>query len=148
MGEEAISPHIEQQVRDSFARQSFMVTLGAQIVEIAPGKLIIRYSRRDNLLQQHGYLHAGVSAAIVDSACGYAAMTMSPVGSDVLTVEFKTSFLRPAEGNQFLAKGFVIKPGRSLFACEGEVWQRDGSLKLIAKMSATMMIQTAASQTT
>lgn len=144
MEAETLSPQIEQRVRDSFASQSFMTTLGAQIAEIAKGILHIRFSRRNDLLQQHGFLHAGVSTAIVDSACGYAALTMAPLESDVLTVEFKTSFLRPAAGEHFLAKGFVIKPGRMLVACEGEVWQGDGDEKLIAKMSATMMIQSRA----
>jgi uncharacterized protein (TIGR00369 family) len=134
----------EQQVarvRDSFARQSFMATLGAKLCEISCGEVCISYVRRAELLQQHDYLHAGVATAIVDSACGYAALTLAPPRFEILTVEFKANFLRPAAGDRFEARGRVLKPGRVIMVCEGEVWQLADRPVLIAKMSATMIVQ-------
>ena len=131
---------VETAVRESFSRQSFMTTLGADLAEVGKGKVRIRFGRADGLLQQHGYLHAGVSTAIVDSACGYAALSLAPAGSDVLTIEFKVNFLRPASGNAFEAVGEVIKPGRTIMVCEGKVWEHGSSPRLIATMTATMMI--------
>ncbi|MGI9400285.1 MAG: PaaI family thioesterase [Rhizobiaceae bacterium] len=140
-GEKSLSKDIEDKVLASFARQSFMATLGANIEEIKWGQVRTSFSLDPSLLQQHGYLHAGVSTAIVDSACGYAALTTGPADCDVLTAEYKTSFLRPASGERFQALGKVLKPGRNLVYCEGEVWEIAPNSKLIVKMSATMMLQ-------
>jgi uncharacterized protein (TIGR00369 family) len=127
-------------LRDSFARQSLMTTLGAQIVDVVPGQVRIGFERTDYLLQQAGYLHAGVATAIVDSACGYAAISLQPADRDVLTIEFKTNFLRPASGERFEAHGKVIKPGRQVLVCDGEVWEIFPKRQMIAKMLATMMV--------
>ncbi|MEM7462184.1 MAG: PaaI family thioesterase [Pseudomonadota bacterium] len=142
MNKKIFEKEIRDKVAASFDRQTFMATLGANIEEINWGAVRISFGLDPSLLQQHGYLHAGVSTAIVDSACGYAALTTAPLESDVLTVEFKTSFLRPASGTKFEARGAVLKPGRRLVPCEGEVWEIEPEQKLIAKMSATMMLQT------
>ncbi|MEZ5870989.1 MAG: PaaI family thioesterase [Nitratireductor sp.] len=131
---------VENAVRLSFGRQSFMKTLGADLAEVGKGRVRICFGKGAGLLQQHGYLHAGVSTAIVDSACGYAALSLAPHGSEVLTIEFKTNFLKPASGSNFEAVGEVIKPGKTIMVCEGKVWERDGSPRLIATMTATMMV--------
>lgn len=127
-------------VRESFARQSFMATLGAEIESLAPGEVAIRFSHRPDLLQQHGYLHAGVATAIVDSACGYAALSLAPSGCEVLTVEFKCSFFRPASGQEFRANGAVVKAGRRIMFCEGEVIEVASEPRAIARMSTSVMV--------
>ena len=131
----------EKSLRASFARQSFMTTLGARLLVLEPGRVVIGYERRDDLLQQHGFLHAGVATSAADSACGYCALTLAPTGSDVLTIEFKANFLRPASGRVFEATGRVIKPGRTIMVCEGQVGEKDGAERLIATLSATMIVQ-------
>lgn len=142
MGFEAGNREYEITVRQSFARQTFMATLGAKLVSIEPGRVVIGYDRDDRLLQQHGFLHAGATTTCVDTACGYAALTLAPADSEVLTSEFKVHFLRPAAGAGFIATGTVLKPGRTLTICEGEVTERDTG-SLIAKMTATMVLRTA-----
>src|SRR5262249_27704428 len=100
----------------------------------------IELNYREDLTQQHGYLHAGVITTIVDSACGFAAYTLMPADSGVLTVEYKVNFTAPARGARFLASGRVVKPGRTLTVCAGEVLAIDGDeQKLIAMIQATMM---------
>jgi uncharacterized protein (TIGR00369 family) len=133
---------IADKIASSFARQSFMTTLGARIEEIRSGFVRISFGRDLSLLQQHGFLHAGVATAIADSACGYAALSIAPADCDVLTIEFKSNFLRPASGTHFEAKGQVLRPGRTIIACEGEVWETAPRQLLVSKMSATMMLQT------
>ena len=128
-------------VRESFARQTFMVTLGARILAVEPGAVTLGFVRDEAFLQQHGYLHAGVATSVADSACGYAALTLAPVGHEVLTIEFKTNFLRPAAGSRFEARGRVVKPGRTVMFCDGEVWETEPERRLVAKMSATMILQ-------
>jgi uncharacterized protein (TIGR00369 family) len=130
----------EARLRESFARQSLMKTFGAEISQAAPGEIHIEFGRADHLLQQAGFLHAGVATAIVDSACGYAAISLQPLDRDVLTIEFKTNFLRPAAGGRFMAHGKVIKPGKQVLVCEGEVWEVAPQRRMIAKMLATMMV--------
>ncbi len=133
-------PNFDAKVRDSFAAQSMMTTLGASITELTPGRVVIAYERLENFCQQHGFMHAGVATTIVDSACGYAALSLAPAGHDVLTAEFKVNFLAPSSGERFIAIGQVIRPGRTLTVCEGEVRQiDDGANRLVAKMQATMM---------
>ncbi len=123
-----------------FARQRVMETIGARLVRIDPGQVEIELDYREDLTQQHGYLHAGVVTAIVDSACGFAAYTLMPADSGVLTVEYKVNFTAPARGARFLAVGRVIKPGRTLTVCAGEALATDGAeQKLVAMIQATMM---------
>ncbi|MCY1043192.1 PaaI family thioesterase [Corallococcus sp. bb12-1] len=130
----------EQRVRDSFARQRVMNTLGATLTSVSPGEVVIELPFREDLTQQHGYLHAAIVTAIVDSACGYAAYSLMPVDAAVLTVEYKVNFLAPAAGRRFVAYGRVMKPGRTLTVTTGEVVAETVSgLKPVATMLATMM---------
>jgi len=126
--------------RAGFARQTFMATLGARLVEAGRGTTRIAFARNDAFCQQNGYLHAGVATAIADTACGFAARTLAPPGSDVLTIEFKCNFLRPASGEMFEARGRVVKPGSKITVCEAEVWETAPGSRLIVTMSATMFI--------
>lgn len=133
----------ENRVRSSFDRQQVMKTIGAEMTHVSPGEVHIDLPYSEVLTQQHGYLHAGIVTIIVDSACGYAAYTLMPVFSEVLTVEFKVNFLAPARGERFVAIGSVIKPGRTLTVCSGKVLAvSNGKEKLIATIQATMMTVT------
>ena len=114
-------PAFEGRVRDSFARQALMRTIGAELARIEPGRVEIALPYRPDLTQQHGFLHAGITSAIADSAGGYAGYSLFPAGSSVLTVEFKINLLAPAAGERFLAVGEVVKPGRTLTICKLEV---------------------------
>ncbi len=134
------NPDYESVVRESFADQSFMQTLGAVMKTVEPGRVVITYQRSDKLLQQHGFLHAGVGTSVVDSACGYAALTLAGQNCEVLTSEFKVHFLRPASGQNFHAVGSVLKAGNVLTICEGELFQDDQE-KPVAKMTATMVLR-------
>lgn len=128
-------------VRTAFAAQGFMRTLGAQLTELTPGRCTIEATFRDDLTQHHGLFHAGVLTTLADNACGFAAMSLLPEGGEVLSVEFKTSFLRPGAGTVAIARGEVLKPGRTLSFCRADVHvrQADGQEVLAATMLATMM---------
>ncbi len=128
-------------VRASLSRQSFMTVLGAEPVEISPGRVVLEMPFRQDLCQQNGFLHAGVVTSIADSACGYAALTLMPPGSDVLSVEFKVNLLAPAVGDRFRAVGTVVRSGRTLTVCSGEVFAlaEDRSDKQVALVQATMI---------
>jgi uncharacterized protein (TIGR00369 family) len=131
---------LHERIASSFARQGLMTTLGAQLVRIAPGEVQIALLPRPELSQQHGYIHAGALTSVLDSACGYAALTVAPAGCDVLTVEFKINFVRPALAERFVAIGRVTKAGRSLTVCQGEVvGERDATHEAIAVMQATII---------
>jgi uncharacterized protein (TIGR00369 family) len=133
-------PGFEARVRDSFAQQALMRTLGAELVAVRAGEVEIALPFRSELTQQHGYVHAAAITAIADSACGYAALTLMRAGSEVLSVEFKVNLLAPAAGQRFVAHARVLRPGRTLTVCTAEVRARDsGSEKLIAAMQATMI---------
>jgi uncharacterized protein (TIGR00369 family) len=133
-------PDYAQRVRNSFARQRVMETMGATLLHVAPGAVDIALPFRDDLTQQHGFLHAGVVTAIVDSACGYAALSLMPPGAGVLTIEFKLNLLAPASGAQMIARGRVTKQGRTISVCAGDVFAvQDGQEKLVATMLATVM---------
>jgi len=135
---------IEKRVKDSFARQTMMVTIGASITRVEDGEVTIELPFRSDLTQQHGFLHAGVVTMIVDTACGYAALTRMPASAAVLTVEYKVNFLSPAEGEKLIARGRVLKTGRTLMVCLGEVHsEKDGKEKLVATMLATMIAREA-----
>jgi uncharacterized protein (TIGR00369 family) len=136
----APDPNYERRVRESFARQRFMATLGARIVSVAPGEVVIELPWAEELGQQHGVLHAGAVASIADSACGYAALSLMPAGSAVMSVEFKVNLLAPGRGDRFLASGHVRRAGRTLSVCEGTVTAVDGmEEREVAVMTATMI---------
>ncbi len=127
-------------VRASFALQGAMGTLGASLADIAPGRVVIELPWAAGLSQQHGFLHAGMVATALDSACGYAGFTLMPEGAGVLTVEFKINLLAPAKGRRFRMVGQVVKPGRTITVTEGRAYAIDGdSEKLIATLGATLM---------
>ena len=133
-------PGWETKVRESFARQTVMTTIGARISALRPGFCEIELPYRRDLCQQHGFLHAGMTTTIADSAAGYAAFSLMPPGASVLTVEFKVNLMAPAAGERFFARGSVIKPGRTLTVVEAEVVAVDkGGEKTVAQMLATMM---------
>lgn len=133
-------PDWDAKVRASFARQMAMETIGARIAALQPGFCEIGLPYRRELCQQHGFLHAGITTTIADSAAGYAAFSLMPPGSSVLTVEFKVNLMAPASGERFLARGMVIKPGRTLTVVDAEVFAiENGNEKPVAKMLATMM---------
>ena len=133
-------PAYEARVRASFERQRFMQTIGAQLVRVAPGEVDVVLRVREALMQQHGFLHAGALATVADSACGYAALSLMPAGAAVLSVEFKINLLAPAAGDRVVARGRVIRAGKTVTVCWGEVTAYDGaSERLVATMVATMM---------
>ncbi len=135
------NPTFEQDVRQSFARQGFMAYLGARLTAVSPGEITIELPCSPNLSQQHGFVHAGATTAVVDSACGYAALTLMPPQSEVLTIEFKANFLAPAQGVKLIAIGRVLKPGRTVNVCQGEVFNisETGERKRCAIMTATIL---------
>lgn len=131
-----------ERIQSSFNRQALMTTLGASLHSAEAGKVEITMPFSDKLTQQHGFIHAGVVTTLVDNACGYAALSMMPENAAVLTVEFKTNFVSPAQGEYFIAKGRVLKPGKSLMVCAGDVFGvTQGKEKLIATMLATMIVR-------
>ena len=137
---EAKDPHYERRVRESFALQGALTSIGAEMVSVEPGATEIHLRFHQDVTQQHGYVHGGVVTTIMDTACGYAAMSLVPADMEVLTVEFKANFVNPARGELFIARGRVKKAGRTLIVCEGEVVTPgpDGET-LIAIMLATIM---------
>ena len=133
-------PEYEERVRACFARQAFMATLGARIVSVAPGDVVLELPFHQALTQQHGFLHAGVVAALADNACGFAALSLMPPGAAVMSVEFKINLMAPAAGTLFRASGRVIRAGRTLTVCGAEVAATNGDQKkVVAVMQATMM---------
>lgn len=134
------NPSFADDVQRSFAQQPIMSLLGASLALVEPGVVEIVLPYRADLAQHHGYLHAGAVTAIADSACGYAAYTLMPAGSDVLSVEFKVNLLRPAQGEMFVARAEVIKAGRTLTVVSADVFALAGYTKtLVATMQGTMI---------
>ncbi len=134
-------PDFESKVRESFGKQTAMQTLGAVMGRVQPGEVEIEMPYRADLAQQHGFIHGGIVTAIVDSACGYAAFSLSAPESAVLTVEYKVNFVAPAKGDRLLARGEVVRPGASVTVCKGEVLAYDGGEeRLVASMLTTMML--------
>lgn len=134
-------PQFEARVRASFARQQVMETIGATITSVEPGLVEIQIPFRPDLTQQHGFLHAGIITTIVDSACGYAALSLMPAQVGVLTIEYKVNFLAPAAGERFVARGRVTKPGRTVTVCTGDVLAvQEGRETPIATILTTMMV--------
>lgn len=135
-----VDPDFERHIRASFARQKLLESLGARLTAVSPGAVEIELPFRADLTQQHGFVHAGILTSIVDTACGYAALTLMPAGFEVLTVEFKVNFVSPATGARFIGRGRVTKPGRTLTVCAGDVFAASGGAEqLVATMLATMM---------
>lgn len=137
---EPSDPAWDARVRRSFARQPMMETIGAELVRVAPGAVDIRVPFRPAISQHHGFVHAGALTTAVDTACGYAALTLMPPGAGVLSIEFKVSLMSPGKGDAIVARGRVVKAGRNVTFCHGEVFAEDGGAeRLVATMSATMM---------
>jgi uncharacterized protein (TIGR00369 family) len=128
-----------RRVAESFARQDFMASLGARLTSVGVGQVTITLDVRPGLLQQHGFVHAGVVSAIADSAAGYAALSLLPAGTDVVTAEFKINLLAPARGAQLIARARVVRSGRTLSVCTSEVFAVDaGAEKQIALLVSTV----------
>ena len=137
---DASDPTFERRVRESFARQRFMTTLGARLLSVVPGEVTIELPWHERLGQQHGVLHAGAVASIADSACGYAALSLMPPGAAVMSVEFKINLLAPGRGDRFVALGRVRRSGRTLTVCESTVRAMQGDEEReIAMVTATMI---------
>ncbi len=129
-----------RRVQDSFARQGAMHTLGAELSLLEPGAVDVCLDWAPGLTQQHGFLHAGMVSTALDSACGYAGLTLMPADAAVLTIEFKINLLAPAKGQRFRMEGRVLKPGRTITVTEGRAYAIDeGREKLIATMGCTLM---------
>jgi uncharacterized protein (TIGR00369 family) len=133
-------PACESRVRTSFDAQPAMATIGARLTRVAPGEVDVELPFRADLTQQHGFLHAGIVAAALDSACGYAAFTLMPADAGVLSIEFKVNLLAPAQGERILVRGRVVRAGRTISVCQGDAFAvRDGQERHVATMTATMM---------
>src|SRR5918993_1956806 len=134
------SQDYEQRIRQSFAKQGLMTTVGAILDSVAHGAVDISMRPHPGISQQHGFVHAGAVSAIADSAAGYAALTLMPPGRGVLTTEFKINFVAPADGDRIVARGKVVKAGRTLTLAQSEVFAlRGGHEKMIALLTATLM---------
>jgi len=133
-------PHFQQRVRESFARQGLMRHLGARLTDLKPGAAELRTAFREELTQQHGYFHAGVSGSLADVACSYAAYTLMPADSSVLTVEYKINLMAPAIGEELIARARVVRSGKTLKICAADVYVRSGENEThCATVLATMM---------
>jgi uncharacterized protein (TIGR00369 family) len=136
----AVDDGCEPRVRASFARQRVMETIGAVLTRVDPGAVEIALPFRADLTQQHGFIHAGIVATILDSACGYAAFSLMPADVAVLTVEYKINLLRPAKGDRLVARARVVRSGKTLTVCAGDVLaQAGGAENVVATMLATVM---------
>ena len=136
----AAQPGFERRVSESFSRLRLMSTIGARLVKVAAGAVDIDMPIRDDLTQQHGYVAAAIVTGLVDTACGYAAMSLMPEGSGVVTVEYKVNFIAPARGERLRAEGRVVKAGRRVTICAGEVYALSGAAPTpVATMLGTMM---------
>ena len=137
----ADSNDFEARVRDSFAKQTIMATIGAEIAAVRLGEVEIVLPYSDKVLQQHGFVHAGAVATIADSACGYAGLSLMPRDAAVLTTEFKIHLLLPAKGDRLRAIGRVVRNGKSLVVTLGEVFaETGGSSKQVALITASLMV--------
>jgi uncharacterized protein (TIGR00369 family) len=137
---QAIDPDFERRVRESFSRQGLMQHLGAELAALHAGECEIRVPFRKELTQQHGYFHAGVTAAIADSACGYSAYTLMPAECSVLTVEYKINLVAPADGELLIARARVVRSGKTLKICTADVFAvKGGAETLCATSLSTIM---------
>jgi uncharacterized protein (TIGR00369 family) len=127
----------------TFERQQAMRTLGISILRLEPGEVDLAMTYSAQFTQQNGFVHAGIITAGLDNACGIAAFSLTPAGSDILTVEFKTNLLAPAKGERFVFRAHVVKPGRTLTVCEARAFAQSGDAEtLIATMTGTLMALT------
>ncbi|MSR63119.1 MAG: PaaI family thioesterase [Planctomycetes bacterium] len=135
-------PDFEARVRASFVRQAFMSTLGARLLRVEPGLCEIELDYRADLTQQHGYLHAAVSTAIADSAGGYAAYSLMPAASSVLSIEFKVNLLEPARGERFVGRGRVLRAGKRMSVCalEVEAWHAGRATVCLSGLQTVMCL--------
>ena len=141
MSHQPRNPDFDARVRASFARQNAMELIGARLTRVEPGRVEIELPVRDDLGQQHGFVHGGIVGMIADSAGGYAAFTLMPADASVLTVEYKVNMLAPAEGDVLIARGEVLKPGRTLSVVRADVWARRGDRETrVAAMQQTLMV--------
>ncbi len=134
-------PDFENRARNSFGNQPAMARLfGARMTRITPGRTEVALAVQPDFLQQQGVVHGGLIGALLDSAAGYAALSLMPAGTEVVTVEYKINFLAPAFGEHLVARGWVLRPGRTLYACAGEAFAvRNGEETPVAYLTATMM---------
>jgi uncharacterized protein (TIGR00369 family) len=130
-------PRFEQRCRESFSRQKAMTLIGAALTVVEPGYVEVRLPFRDDLTQQKGYVHGGILGMIADTACGYSAFSLMPANCSLVTVEYKINILSPARGS-LVAKGQVVKPGRTLTIARAEVYSDEG--KHVASMQQTLMM--------
>lgn len=134
------NPGYEDLVRSSFSQQGLMALYGAELTRVEPGSVDIEVPFRSDLTQQQGFFHGGVTTAVLDTACGYAALTLMPAGSEVLTVEFKINLFAPARGDKLVARGRVVRSGRTITVCHGDCYAvTHGGEVHCATMTATMM---------
>ncbi|MFF0525641.1 PaaI family thioesterase [Actinomadura nitritigenes] len=140
MEQDQADAEVQARIQASFDRQGLMGHLGARLTHIGPGRVSISLPARPEVTQQNGYFHAGATSAIADTAGGYAAFTLFPEGTSVLTVEYKINLLAPAEGERIEAEGTVLRPGRTLTVCRLEVFAvRDDRRKLVAAGQQTLI---------
>src|SRR5215813_133436 len=133
------NPQFREIATDTFNQQRAMQTLGISIARLEPGEVDLAMEYRDDLTQQHGFVHAGIITAGLDNACGVAAFTLMPREAGILTVEFKTNLLAPARGARILFKAEVVKPGRTLTFCEAKAFaEHEGVTTLVATMTGTL----------
>lgn len=136
-----LNPDFAARVRASFTRQAAMGLIGAVMTDLTPGRVTIEMPVRSDLTQQHGFVHGGVVGMIADSAGGYAAFTLMPADASVLTVEYKINMLAPAKGERLVARGEIVKPGRTLSIVRADVFALSGGKEtLIAAMQQTLMV--------
>src|SRR6266478_2714180 len=134
------NPDFRRVATETFERQHAMRTLRISIARLEPGEVDLAMAYSADFTQQNGFVHAGVITAGLDNACGIAAFTLMPAGSDILTVEFKTNLLAPARGERFVFRAHVVKPGRTLTVCEARAYaQHEGAESLVATMTGTLM---------
>lgn len=140
MQDRSDSDALHDRISADFARQGLMVTLGARLVGVAPGAVEIALTPSAAISQQHGFVHAGAVSAIADTAAAYAALSLMPPGRGVLSTEFKINLLAPAQGDRIVARGKVIRAGRTLTVTQAEIFaESGGTSKLVALLTATMM---------
>jgi uncharacterized protein (TIGR00369 family) len=137
----SLDPATEARVRASFAAQTMLGTLGATVVDVGAGRVVLEMPSDPRFGQQFGYTHAGAVTALVDTACGYAALTTMPADREVLTVDFSANFTAPASGERFRATATVLRAGRTIVVTRGDVHAlpAEGEPRLVAAMQATMM---------
>ncbi len=134
------NPDFKTTVENSFKKQQVMQTINASLLNIEPGKVEIELQFSEQITQQHGFVHAGIVSTVIDSACGYAALSLMPAGYGVLSIEFKVNLLAPARGEKFRAVGLVKKAGKTITVTEGELIAYDNNKEsVVATMVATMM---------